>query len=70
MRHMWDVYTNSHGVKLSGFWQEAFVAAYEDLTNEVPQVRDDAITEIAKMSVRYNVDPPPQYPSVSLVSHY
>ncbi|KAL8549727.1 hypothetical protein ACS0TY_008536 [Phlomoides rotata] len=68
VRHMWDVYTNSHGVKLSGFWQEAFVAAYEDLTSEVPQVREDAITEIAKMSVRYISETPPRYSSVPLVS--
>jgi hypothetical protein len=60
VRHMWDVYTNSRRIRLPRFWQEAFEAAYEELTSDVPGVRDDAITEIAKMSVRsVNFDPPP-----------
>ncbi|XP_057809531.1 uncharacterized protein LOC131023903 [Salvia miltiorrhiza] len=67
VRHMWDVYTNSQRMKLAGFWQEAFVAAYEDLTSEVPEVREDAILEIARMSARYlDLIPPPQYSSLSL----
>ncbi|CAL1399797.1 unnamed protein product [Linum trigynum] len=58
--HMWDVYTNSRRIRLPRFWQEAFEAAYEDLTSDVPGVRDAAITEIAKMSVRsIDLDPPP-----------
>ncbi|KAJ1419041.1 hypothetical protein SESBI_15303 [Sesbania bispinosa] len=60
VRHMWDVYTNSRRIRLPRFWQEAFEAAYEELTSDAPGVRDDAITEIAKMSVRsIDFDPPP-----------
>ncbi|XP_021905786.1 uncharacterized protein LOC110820578 [Carica papaya] len=60
VKHMWDVYTNSRRIRLPRFWQEAFEAAYEDLTSDVPGVREAAITEIAKMSVRsFNLDPPP-----------
>ncbi|KAL2348502.1 hypothetical protein Fmac_002502 [Flemingia macrophylla] len=60
VRHMWDVYTNSRRIRLPRFWQEAFEAAYEDLTSDVPDLRDAAITEIAKMSVRsLRFDPPP-----------
>jgi len=60
VRHMWDVYTNSRRIRLPRFWQEAFEAAYEDLTNDVAEVRDAAITEIAKMSVHsIHFDPPP-----------
>ncbi|EPS67837.1 hypothetical protein M569_06941, partial [Genlisea aurea] len=53
VKHLWDVYTNSRRIKFSGFWQDAFVAAYEDLTSEIPEVRDSAFSEIAKMSVQY-----------------
>ncbi|KAK6150915.1 hypothetical protein DH2020_015847 [Rehmannia glutinosa] len=63
VKHMWDVYTNSHRIGLGGFWQEAFVAAYEDLTSEVPEAREAAISEIARMSVRYV---PPQQSSSSV----
>lgn len=60
VKHMWDVYTNSRRIRLPRFWQEAFEAAYEDLTSDVPGVREAAITEIAKMSVRsVDLDPPP-----------
>ncbi|XP_022751377.1 uncharacterized protein LOC111300039 isoform X2 [Durio zibethinus] len=60
VKHMWDVYTNSRRVRLPRFWQEAFEAAYEELTSDVPGVREAAITEIAKMSVRsVELDPPP-----------
>ncbi|CAJ1930073.1 unnamed protein product [Sphenostylis stenocarpa] len=60
VRHMWDVYTNSRRIRLPRFWQEAFEAAYEDLMSDVAEVRDAAITEIAKMSVRsIHFDPPP-----------
>ena len=52
VKHMWDVYTNSRRIKLPQFWQQAFVAAYEELTSDVPGVRDAAIGEIAKMSVQ------------------
>ncbi|KAJ4714441.1 Sugar transporter, putative (DUF1195) [Melia azedarach] len=60
VKHMWDVYTNSRRIRLPRFWQEAFEAAYEDLSSDVPEVREAAISEIAKMSVRsVNLDPPP-----------
>ncbi|KAK9012211.1 hypothetical protein V6N11_040278 [Hibiscus sabdariffa] len=60
VKHMWDVYTNSRRIRLPRFWQEVFEAAYEELASDVPGVREAAITEIAKMSVRYvDLDPPP-----------
>lgn len=60
VKHMWDVYTNSRRIRLPRFWEEAFEAAYEDLTSDVPGVREAAISEIAKMSVRsVDLDPPP-----------
>ena len=60
VKHMWDVYTNSRRIRLPRFWQEAFESAYEELTSDVPGVREAAITEIAKMSVRsVDLDPPP-----------
>lgn len=52
VNQMWDVYVNSRGIRLPRFWQEAFEAAYEVLTSDKPGVREAAITEIAKMSVR------------------
>ncbi|KAL6588008.1 hypothetical protein OROMI_000986 [Orobanche minor] len=67
VKHMWNVYIHSQRVRLEGFWQEAFVAAYEDLTSEVPEVREAAIAEIATMSARYlKLDPPPLHSSFSL----
>lgn len=60
VKHMWDVYTNSRRIRLTRFWQEAFEAAYEELSSDVPGVKEAAITEIAKMSIRsVVVDPPP-----------
>ncbi|XP_065851170.1 uncharacterized protein [Euphorbia lathyris] len=60
VKHMWDVYTNSRRIRLPRFWQEAFEAAYEELTSDVSEIRDAAISEIAKMSVRSIVlDPYP-----------
>ncbi|KAJ7944310.1 Sugar transporter, putative (DUF1195) [Quillaja saponaria] len=60
VKHMWDVYTHNSRIRLPRFWQEAFEAAYEELTSDVPEVREVAITEIAKMSVRFiDFDPPP-----------
>ncbi|XP_065880295.1 uncharacterized protein [Euphorbia lathyris] len=52
VRHMWDVYTHSSTAKLARFWQEAFEAAYEAMASDVPVVRNDAVSEIAKMSLR------------------
>ncbi|KAF2302286.1 hypothetical protein GH714_033988 [Hevea brasiliensis] len=67
VKHMWDVYTNSRRIRLPRFWQEAFEAAYEELTSDVPGIRDAAISEIAKMSVRSVVlDPPPFQSTVSI----
>ncbi|KAK3151882.1 hypothetical protein QOZ80_3AG0251980 [Eleusine coracana subsp. coracana] len=48
---MWDMYTRtSDEVRLPRFWQEAFEAAYEELSGDDMQVRGAAITEIARMS--------------------
>jgi hypothetical protein len=59
VKHMWDVYTNSRRIRLTRFWQEAFEEAYEELISDMPGVRDTAITEIAKMSIRsVDIDPP------------
>ncbi|KAK6924337.1 Protein of unknown function DUF1195 [Dillenia turbinata] len=60
VQNMWDIYTHSRRIRLPRFWQEAFEAAYEDMTSDVAGVREAAISEIAKMSVRsINLDPPP-----------
>ncbi|KAL7231983.1 hypothetical protein ACSBR2_010074 [Camellia fascicularis] len=64
VKHMWDMYTNSRRIRLPRFWQEAFESAYEELTSDVPGVRDSAISEIAKMSLRsIDVEPPPHQSS-------
>ncbi|KAB2057858.1 Protein FAM75A4 [Gossypium arboreum] len=64
VKHMWDVYTNSRRIRLPRFWQEAFEAAYEELTSDVPGVREDAVSEIAKMSIRsVDLDPLPVQPT-------
>ncbi|XP_006650190.1 uncharacterized protein LOC102720218 [Oryza brachyantha] len=48
---MWDMYTRTGDeVRLPRFWQEAFEAAYEELSGDDMQVRDAAISEIARMS--------------------
>ncbi|CAN6482088.1 unnamed protein product [Victoria cruziana] len=52
VRHMWDVYAHNKRIKLPRFWMEAFEAAYEELDSDAPDVRDAAISEIAKMSFR------------------
>ena len=68
VKRMWDVYTNSRRIKLPQFWQEAFVAAYEELTSDVPGVRDAAIGEIAKMSVQsINLDSNPSRSMVRIL---
>ncbi|KAL2531537.1 Protein of unknown function (DUF1195) [Abeliophyllum distichum] len=60
VKHLWGVHTNSRRIRLPSFWQDAFMAAYEDLTSEVPEVQEAAISEIARMSVRYiELEPPP-----------
>lgn len=60
VRHMWDVYTHSQRIQIPHFWQMAFEAAYEDLASGEPAVREAAVSEIAKMSVRIvDLEPPP-----------
>ncbi|XP_050129184.1 uncharacterized protein LOC126605791 [Malus sylvestris] len=63
VRHMWDLYTQSSRTstsRLPRFWQEAFEAAFEHLSSDVAAVRDAAVSEIAKMSIRSIVlDPIP-----------
>lgn len=60
VKHMWDVYTHSRRIRLPRFWQEAFEAAYEDLISDVPGVREGAVSEIAKMSMRsIDIEPLP-----------
>ncbi|XVF36123.1 hypothetical protein REPUB_Repub19eG0031200 [Reevesia pubescens] len=59
VRKMWDIYTHSASIRLPRFWLEAFEAAYEYLSNDVPGVRDTAISEIAKLSMHsLNLDSP------------
>ncbi|PKA50378.1 hypothetical protein AXF42_Ash013467 [Apostasia shenzhenica] len=59
VRHMWDVYTHSRRIRLPRFWQEAFEAAYEDLASDEADVRDDAVAEIARMSMGIvDLEPP------------
>lgn len=68
VKHMWDVYTNSHRIRIPRFWQEAFEAAYEDLTSDVPEVREAAISEIANMSLHsLHIDAVPFRSTVSSV---
>ncbi|KAI3821059.1 hypothetical protein L1987_08615 [Smallanthus sonchifolius] len=60
VRRFWNVYTHSKTTRLPRFWQEAFEAAYEHLTSDVPELRDGAVSEIAKMSlVSVDVEPLP-----------
>ncbi|XVE87281.1 hypothetical protein DITRI_Ditri18aG0104400 [Diplodiscus trichospermus] len=69
VRHMWDVYTNSRRIRLPRFWREAFEAAYEELTSDAPGVREAAISEIAKMSVRSLELDPPRIQSTKTLSY-
>nr|XP_009787249.1 PREDICTED: uncharacterized protein LOC104235226 [Nicotiana sylvestris] len=60
VKHMWDVYTNTPRIRLPKFWQEAFEAAYEELTSDLADIREAAISEISKMSLRFvHMEPPP-----------
>ncbi|CAN4122824.1 unnamed protein product [Withania somnifera] len=52
VKHMWDVYTQTSRIRLPKFWQDAFQAAYLDLTSDSPDTRDTAVSEIAKMYLR------------------
>ncbi|XP_012449637.1 uncharacterized protein LOC105772752 [Gossypium raimondii] len=59
VRKMWDVYTHSTSIRLPRFWLDAFEAAYENLSSDVNGVRDNAISEIAKLSMQsLNLVPP------------
>ncbi|KAL6216135.1 hypothetical protein ACLB2K_009361 [Fragaria x ananassa] len=60
VRHLWDLYTQRQSgsgrkstTRLPRFWQEAFEAAYDPLSSDVPAVRNAAVSEIAKMSIRF-----------------
>ena len=65
---MWDVYKHSASVRLTKFWLEAFKAAYEYLSSDTPGVRDTAMSEIAKLSMRYvNLDTPSAQLKVSVI---
>lgn len=67
VKHMWDVYNNGRRIRLPRFWQEAFEAAYEELTSDAPDVVEAAISEIARMSIRSVViDPPPVHSTVRI----
>lgn len=63
VKHMWDVYNSqSRRIQLPKFWQEAFEAAYEELASDDVEVRDSAILEIAKMSMRMvDLEPPSRF---------
>ncbi|XP_073051530.1 uncharacterized protein [Primulina eburnea] len=50
VKEMWNAYKYSSIIRLPSFLQDAFGAAYQDLTSEVSSVRDAALLEIAKMS--------------------
>ncbi|KAJ6828000.1 uncharacterized protein M6B38_364520 [Iris pallida] len=59
VRQMWEVYSHGRLIRLPRFWREAFEAAYEELASDDDAVRDGAISEIAKMSMRMmDLDPP------------
>ncbi|KAG6513021.1 uncharacterized protein LOC121978052 [Zingiber officinale] len=68
VRHMWDVYAHAQTrrIRLPRFWQEAFEAAYQDLSGDDPDARDAAVAEIARMSLRM-LDPeaPPRNPKAA-----
>ncbi|KAK7310439.1 hypothetical protein RJT34_07974 [Clitoria ternatea] len=70
VRRMWDVYTHSTTTtRLPRFWNDAFHAAYEHLVSDIPNVRQAAVTEIAKMSLHsLNLHPTPLHPKSESVS--
>ncbi|GMI82514.1 hypothetical protein like AT4G36660 [Hibiscus trionum] len=69
VRKMWDVYTHSASVRLPRFWLEAFEAAYEYLSSDVPGVGDAAVSEIAKLSMHSFIldSPSAQSKSISVL---
>ncbi|XP_010939257.1 uncharacterized protein [Elaeis guineensis] len=63
VRHMWDIYAHSLRIRLPRFWQEAFEAAYEELASDDAAVRNAAVSEIARMSLRMvDLESPPRHP--------
>lgn len=68
VRHMWDVYaSNNRRIRLAKFWEDAFKSAYEDMNSDVLGVREAAVSEIAKMSLRsIRLEPPPTPHSLSI----
>lgn len=69
VKHMWDVYTHSRRIRIPRFWQEAFEAAYEELTSDVPGVKETAVSEIARMSMNsIDLEPPPAQSTNSQVT--
>lgn len=68
VRHMWDVYTSSNRrIRLAKFWEDAFKSAYEYMNSDVLGVREAAVSEIAKMSLRsIRLEPPPTAHSLSI----
>ncbi|XP_022768952.1 uncharacterized protein LOC111312698 isoform X2 [Durio zibethinus] len=70
VRKMWDVYTHSASARLPRFWLEAFEAAYEYLSSDVPGVRETAMSEIAKLSMpSLNLDSASAQSKVSHICH-
>ncbi|KAF8112450.1 hypothetical protein N665_0064s0078 [Sinapis alba] len=57
VRHMWDVYGRSGGVRVPQFWREAFEAAYELMVSDSAAVRNGAISDIAKLSLIRSLKP-------------
>lgn len=68
VRHMWDVYTSSNRrIRLAKFWEDAFKSAYEYMNSDSLGVREAAVSEIAKMSLRsIRLEPPPAAHSLSI----
>ncbi|KAM7272205.1 hypothetical protein ACFE04_026868 [Oxalis oulophora] len=71
VRLMWEVYIERHnnkGIRLPKSWLHAFEAAFEYLVRDVAEVRDTAVSEIAKFStLSVNLDPTPQKSTVTHV---
>lgn len=53
---MWEVYSHNRQIRLPAFWRVAFEAAYEELASDASQIREAAISEIARMSMQRSLD--------------
>ena len=53
---MWEVYSHNREIRLPEFWRAAFEAAYEELAGDASRIREDAISEIARMSMQRLLD--------------